>query len=431
MGVGEVESMPNKEVKQVDEYAIVRQSNELVEANYRLSMAEQKVILNFIAQLDTTQKNFTVARIKAKALSDACGFNAKSGYRQLQEVLKKLLSRSVILQRRDGSGWYGSHWVQSCDYVKASNGDSDCAYVEYQLDERLCPHFLQLRERFLKAELKSLIAFTHIYSTRFYMIFKNRIKIGMARYSFQDLCQLLDLPKAYHKKTSDLKSRVIKVAVNEINEKSDIMVEYAYYKDGGRAHVGVEFTFYLKNKKTPALFSRYFANPRELTDEAQEMLQRMINPERWNITEDVARKMIQKHTLKMLDANIRYAYKYRKGKHSLGGWLIKCIENDEAGKEQARIAEKKAEIMRQKEKAAEAADLQQDGVFAEKGAAEQRVEQTYAALEAMDDAPSEIGDYTILLVKKYLQSPASQSLAESLLRRYQMTVDDFKQKYMN
>ena len=56
--------MSNKEVRQVDEYAIVRQSNELVEANYRLSMAEQKVILNFIAQLDTTQKNFTVGRIK-------------------------------------------------------------------------------------------------------------------------------------------------------------------------------------------------------------------------------------------------------------------------------------------------------------------------------------------------------------------------------
>ena len=54
--------MSNKEVRQVDEYAIVRQSNELVEANYRLSMAEQKVILNFIAQLDTTQKNFTVSR---------------------------------------------------------------------------------------------------------------------------------------------------------------------------------------------------------------------------------------------------------------------------------------------------------------------------------------------------------------------------------
>ena len=219
--------MQKKDVKQVDEHALIRQSNELVEANYRLTLGEQKVILNFIAQLDTSQENFTVARINAKSLSDACGFNAKSGYRQLQEVLKKLLSRSVILQRRDGSGWYGSHWVQSCDYVKAENGDSDCAYVEYKLDERLCPHFLRLRERFLKVELKSLITFAHVYSTRFYMIFKNRIKIGMARYSFQDLCQLLDLPKAYQKKTSDLKSRVIKIAVNEINEKSDIMVEYA------------------------------------------------------------------------------------------------------------------------------------------------------------------------------------------------------------
>ena len=423
--------MPTKDVKQIDEYALIRQSNELVEANYRLTLGEQKVILNFIAQLDTNQENFTVARINAKSLSDACGFNAKSGYRQLQDVLKKLLSRSVILQRRDGSGWYGSHWVQSCDYVKAENGTSDCAYVEYKLDERLCPHFLRLRERFLKVELKSLIAFTHVYSTRFYMIFKNRIKIGHARYSFQDLCQLLELPPAYQKKTADLKSRVIKVAVAEINEKSDITVNYAYYKDGGRAHVGVDFTFYVKKQDAPVPLSEHPVRRRKLTGEKQEMLLRLMNPERWNITEDVARKMIKKHTLKMLDANIRYAYKYRKGKHSLGGWLIKCIENDEAGKEQARIEEKKAEVRRQKEKAAEAADLQQDGVFAEKGAAEQRVEQTYAALDAMDDAPSEMGDYTILLVKKYLQSPTSRSLAESLLKRYQMTVDDFKQKYID
>lgn len=42
--------MPTKDVKQIDEYALIRQSNELVEANYRLTLGEQKVILNFIAQ---------------------------------------------------------------------------------------------------------------------------------------------------------------------------------------------------------------------------------------------------------------------------------------------------------------------------------------------------------------------------------------------
>ena len=60
--------MPTKDVKQIDEYALIRQSNELVEANYRLTLGEQKVILNFIAQLDTNQENFTVARINAKSL---------------------------------------------------------------------------------------------------------------------------------------------------------------------------------------------------------------------------------------------------------------------------------------------------------------------------------------------------------------------------
>ena len=60
--------MPKAEVKKVDENAIVRQSNELIEANYKLTTAEQKVILNFIAQIDTTKESFEVARIGAKSV---------------------------------------------------------------------------------------------------------------------------------------------------------------------------------------------------------------------------------------------------------------------------------------------------------------------------------------------------------------------------
>lgn len=371
--------MPKAEVKKADENAIVRQSSELIEANYKLTTAEQKVILNFIAQIDTTKESFETARIGAKSLSDACGFNPKSGYRQLQQVLKKLLNRSIVLQRRDGSGWYGSHWVQSCDYVKIEDGDGDCSYIEYELDKRLCPHFLQLRERFLKSDLKSLVSFSHVYSTRFYMIFKNRIKIGNIRYSFNDLCKLLELPKAYQKKSTDLKSRVIKVAVEEINEKSDITVEYAYYKDGGRAHVGVDFTFYKKAKDTVKPISEHPVKRLPLSDEEQAMLERLTNPERWNISEDVARKFIKKHTLGMLDANIIYAWKYKNGKENLGGWLISCIKKDCAGEEAKRKAQRKEEEKRQHAKAQEAADIAAAGMFPEKGIAAKMIDEKYKA----------------------------------------------------
>ena len=63
--------MKKKEIRQVDEHAMVVQSNEIVEANYRLTAAEQKVILNLIAQLDTTREDFEVGRISARSLSPA------------------------------------------------------------------------------------------------------------------------------------------------------------------------------------------------------------------------------------------------------------------------------------------------------------------------------------------------------------------------
>ena len=176
-----------------------------------------------------------------------------------------------------------------------------------------------------------------------------------------------------------IKEKVIKVALDEINEKSDITVEYAYYKDGGRAHVGVDFTFYKKAKDTVKPISEHPVKRRPLSDEEQAMLERLTNPERWNISEDVARKFIKKHTLGMLDANIIYAWKYKKGKENLGGWLISCIKKDCAGEEAKRKAQRKEEEKRQHTKAQEAADIAAAGMFPEKGIAAKMIDEKYKA----------------------------------------------------
>ena len=416
--------MGKKEIRQVDERAMVVQSNEIVEANYRLTAAEQKVILNLIAQLDTTKEDFEVGRISAKSLSDACGFTPKNGYQQLQAVVKKLMNRSIILQRRDGSGWYGSHWVQTCDYRKVSDSDGDCSYIEFEMDRRLCPHFLQLRERFLSSELRNLVQFTHVYSTRFYMIFRNRVKIGHMRYTFDELRKLLELSKGY-KKSIDIKNKIIKVAIAEINEKSDIHVDFAYYTQGGRTHVGVDFEFYLKPQEQPKPVSKRPTKRVKLSDEQQEMYDRLTNPDLWDITDDVARKLIKNYPLEMLAANLDYAHHYRRGKHSLGGWLMSCIERDAAGQAKARKAARDAEAKRKREKAAEAADLKAGGIGAEKGAAAKAVEAKYA-----EDAKKEIKsdgklpDFIAELVKHYKSPEEVPQLVAKVLNEYGLTFED-------
>lgn len=416
--------MGKKEIRQVDERAMVVQSNEIVEANYRLTAAEQKVILNLIAQLDTTKEDFEVRRISAKSLSDACGFTPKNGYQQLQAVVKKLMNRSIILQRRDGSGWYGSHWVQTCDYRKVSDSDGDCSYIEFEMDRRLCPHFLQLRERFLSSELRNLVQFTHVYSTRFYMIFRNRVKIGHMRYTFDELRKLLELSKGY-KKSIDIKNKIIKVAIAEINEKSDIHVDFAYYTQGGRTHVGVDFEFYLKPQEQPKPVSKRPTKRVKLSDEQQEMYDRLTNPDLWDITDDVARKLIKNYPLEMLAANLDYAHHYRRGKHSLGGWLMSCIERDAAGQAKTRKAAREAEAKRKREKAAEAADLKTAGIGAPKGAAAKAVEAKYA-----EDAKKEIKsdgklpDFIAELVKHYKSPEEVPQLVAKVLNEYGLTFED-------
>lgn len=348
--------MQKKEVAQVDQNAILRQSNELVEANYKLTTAEQKVILNFIAQLDITKDDFEVIRIGAKSLSEACGFNPKSGYRQLQQVLKKLLNRSVILQKRDGTGWYGSHWVQSCDYVKLDDGGTDCSYVEYELDKRLCSHFLQLRERFLKSDLKSLVSFSHVYSTRFYMIFKNKLKIGHIRYTFQELQKILELPKTYGKSTSNIKGKVIKVAVEEINNKSDILVEYAYYKSNGRAHVGVEFSFRPKGKIVQiAAHGKIDDGTSEdkLYDNQQKIYDRLVNR---GVSTRKAKSLVKTYDLTVIENNLRYAVQQKDTSTNLPGLIITFIEQDVAGqnaKAQKEAQEREAERQKDRRQAYE------------------------------------------------------------------------------
>ena len=258
------------ELQVISENAIVVQSNELIEANYKLSTAEQRLILALASQIDTRKSDFEIVRVTAKSLSEACGFNSKGGYRQLQQTAKKLLNRSLIIKNRNNDDWDGTHWVQYCKYRSQKKDDIDGSYIEVEFDKRLCPHLLQLSNKFLKANLNQLVSFSHIYSTRFYMIFRNLVNNlpkCTKKYTFKEIINLLELPKSYEK-TVDLKNKVIKVSVNEINAKSDIEVEYEYYRGGGRAHIGVLFTFW--RKQTKQIETGEKENP--ITDELAEQV---------------------------------------------------------------------------------------------------------------------------------------------------------------
>ena len=73
------------------------------------------------------------------------------------------------------------------------------------------------------------------------------------------------MPKTYEQYTINIKNKVIKIAVEEINKTTDIFVKYEYYTEGGRAHVGVIFTFWKKNTETNEISQPKLIEPPEVS----------------------------------------------------------------------------------------------------------------------------------------------------------------------
>ena len=181
------------------------------------------------------------------------------------------------------------------------------------------------------------------------------------KFTLSEIRFLLNVPEGlYEGRLDNFRVRVLDTPIREINEKTIYHVWYDAYKEGRKI---AGFTFYMERKHDD---DGAAVPPEEVaalddvpTTDKRDILARLMNPDRWNITEKAALKLVQKYPLEYLDANIRYAYKYRDGKKNLGGWLMSCIERDEAGKERERQEVKKAEQEHEKEKARRRAEVRE------------------------------------------------------------------------
>ncbi len=409
----------------IDRTRSVKQSNNLTIARYKLTLLENRILFALCSQIKKNDDSFDRIRMSVADLADFCGIEGKSKYAKIRTISNNLMRKIVTIPTVDG-GEYTTHWLQARRYYP-----SDCT-IEFRLDDDLRGELLQLRAAYVNVPASMLISFKRAYSARLYLILKRMMDSGTYdfEYNLDFFRDKFELGKTYEK-FSNLKDGVLDPCLTELNEKSNISIEWEYIKVK-RSFKKIHFLLTYKEQEADvpvAAPSQKISAANSLTDDEQKILNRLMNPDRWNITEKMALQLIKDYPLTLLDANLRYAYKYRKNKTSLGGWLVSCIRNDEAGKEQERIAAKKAEEKRQHEKAAEAADLK-TGIFADPDEAAKRVETTYEILDEAVKETNELGMYTIIQVKKYLAA-GEEAKAEKLLRMYDMTIAEFKKKYMS
>jgi len=213
-------------------HQIVVKSNHIIEASYRLSVAEQRVILSAISQVrrDQPVTDAVLYSITAVEIAELCGTDPKTAYRDLQSVAERLLARRVTLVLEPDGVTIPSRrhrvtcWVQSIDYIEQEGR------IELRFGKDILPYLTGLRCEFTRYALSDIAKMTSGHGIRLYELLAQWPE-GHRVIALDDLRHWLQLEDRYPL-MADLRRWVIEPAVKQINEHSPLTLSLTLHKTG-------------------------------------------------------------------------------------------------------------------------------------------------------------------------------------------------------
>ena len=230
----------------------VCKSNALVEASYRLSVAEQRIMLACIAQIRRDQQitDEVLYSVSATDIAELTGSTTNADYSELKKAALRLKRREVrIAYEPNGGGKKPevmvASWVQSIVYAE------DAGLVRLRFNKDMLPYLCQLTEQFTRYALADVAKMSSAYAIRLYEFLIQWRGAGERVIDLDWLREALQLEGRYPA-IKDFKKRVLEPAVAQVNELSPLWVQWDQRKTGRRV-THIVFRFGEKPNSKPTL----------------------------------------------------------------------------------------------------------------------------------------------------------------------------------
>lgn len=212
----------------------ITKSNSFIEARYKLSLAEQRLVLSVISQIEPEDEEFNTYSINVSDFVELAGVRNKNAYGQMKKITDSLQTKLIIINKGDSE--LRATWFSTAEYFKGKG------YVEVEISPKLKPYLLKLKERFTTYKLKTVMQLKSIYSIRIYELLKQYEKIGKRVFVVDELKEKLGVERKY-KLYGDFKKKILQVAEKELAEKTDIYFSFKEIKEG-RKVTFIEFSIF-------------------------------------------------------------------------------------------------------------------------------------------------------------------------------------------
>lgn len=311
---------------------LIVKSNYLVEASYRLTITEQKIMYMIISMINKNDTDFKDYEFKVNDFIKAIGLKGQSAYTELKNIIRTLRSRTFTIKYSSESRGKEliTGWIVSAEY--------DDGNLKFNIDPKLKPFLLQLQSHFTAISLSNLMQLRSSYSTRIYELLKQYKNIGERSFKIDDLKRLLAIEDDEYKLYAHFKSRVIVPSQQELRDKTDISFEFEEIKEGRKV---ASIKFIIKPVEVEEQIAMDI-QPSKLVPEPLIIAVKSILEE--DITDDGAKTLLEASNgnIELISAKYKIAQKQKKPINDIIAWMKDAIEKnyeDPVGKKQKMVAD--------------------------------------------------------------------------------------------
>ena len=226
---------------------LVVKTNRLNQAFQMLSLAELHIVQLAIVDARETGTGLTTdtpLRIDALRYAEVFNTTRQNAYTRMKEAEETLFNRRFSFFDEDGK-LVKSRWISQVKYLD-NEGAIEIVFTPAVVQG--ISRINGVKEFFTQYLLSQTSQLKSVYSSRLYELLIQWKSTGKTPiFELKEFRAQLGLGINEYKLMSDFKKRVLDLAINDINEKTDIKANYQQHKKG-RSISGFSFTF--KQKKT-------------------------------------------------------------------------------------------------------------------------------------------------------------------------------------
>lgn len=219
----------------------INKANALNSASYKLSLDENRLLLFCIASLDSKGRVPEFITIQTTDFAEMFDIDPKNAYKQLSEAVKTLYDRNVGMELGKDEQIKYRRWLDG------RGGCSTKGEVSVSFAHWVKPYLGELKSHYTSLQMAQVSRLKSAHAIRMYEFISQFKSTGYRIVSVAEFRRIFDIQDSQYKVFKDLRVRVIKPALKEINKQMPAVKLDCREIKKGRAVDKLSFEFRLQH----------------------------------------------------------------------------------------------------------------------------------------------------------------------------------------